>query len=413
MKSTEFLHSQQSLPTKEYLANRVINLQLIRSLIEKDFQNTIKGRSFANERHLREELTEFLKINLPANVKVESEARTEFGVMDILIDENYILELKYADNKGTLDKGIAEIMRYKELEKIIIMIILDVGILSKRIITQYSEYYEKSGAENVIIKAKGQRERVNTAISSVKNLMRGKKFTTTDEILKKFQGKREVLHTVLSRLEKKGWIERIEKGKYMIIPLGAEKGRYTLNEFVIGSLLVNPYCIAYWSALHFYGLTEQIPNTVFIQTTARKKKQKIEIFGVEYRIAKIKETKFFGIRKEWIEGTQINITDKEKTIIDCLDKPQYCGGVIEVAKALKNSNLDTRKLLGYSRQVGNSGVIRRLGYLCDFLGINIDIPEVKTRNYLLLDPTMPHEGLKNAKWRLIINLNEKILGKLE
>jgi predicted transcriptional regulator of viral defense system len=64
---------------------------------------------------------------------------------------------------------------------------------------------------------------------------------------------KEVLWVILSRLEKKGWIERIEKGKYMIIPLGAEKGKYTLNEFIIGSLLVNPYCVAYWSALNFYG----------------------------------------------------------------------------------------------------------------------------------------------------------------
>ncbi|GAJ16306.1 unnamed protein product, partial [marine sediment metagenome] len=51
---------------------------------------------------------------------------------------------------------------------------------------------------------------------------------------------------VLYRLQQRGAIERIEKGKYLIIPLGAEKGKYTLHEFVIGSLLVEPYSIAYW-----------------------------------------------------------------------------------------------------------------------------------------------------------------------
>ena len=222
-----------------------------------------------------------------------------------------------------------------------------------------------------------------------------------------------VTKVILSRLEKKGWIERIEKGKYMIIPLGAEKGKYTLNEFVIASILVNPYCIAYWSALHFYGMTEQIPNTVFIQTTSRKKKQKIEVFGVNYRIVRIKDTKFFGIRKEWIEESQINITNKEKTIIDCLDKPQYCGGIIEVAKGLKSEKFNKDKLIKYAQQIGNSGVLRRLGYLSEFLGTDINVPVIQTRNYLLLDPTMPHKGHKNSKWRLIKNLDEKILGKLE
>jgi predicted transcriptional regulator of viral defense system len=38
---------------------------------------------------------------------------------------------------------------------------------------------------------------------------------------------------------------------------------------------------------------------------------------------------------------------------------------------------------------------------------------IETRNYLLLDPTMPHKGKKEAKWRVIVNLDERILGKLE
>lgn len=236
---------------------------------------------------------------------------------------------------------------------------------------------------------------------------------TLEEALKISNVQRNVLWTILSRLEKKGSIERIEKGKYMIIPLGAEKGQYTLNEFVIGSMLVTPSSIAYWSALHFYGLTEQIPNTVFIQTTARKKKQKIEVFGVKYQIIRMKKKKRFGTREEWIEETQVNITDKEKTIIDCLDKPQYCGGIVEVAKALKNSSFDKNKLVNYAKKIGNSGIMRRLGYLYDLFSVNINLPEIRARNYLYLDPTMPHKGSKSAKWRLVINLDEKVLGTLE
>ena len=222
-----------------------------------------------------------------------------------------------------------------------------------------------------------------------------------------------VTKVILSRLEKRGWIERIEKGKYMIIPLGAEKEKYTLHEFLIASMLINPYAIAYWSALNYYGLTEQIPTTVFIQTTARKKKQNLNIFDVGYRIVRITGKKFFGLKKEWIEETQIYITDREKTIVDCIDKPQYCGGVIEVAKALKSEKYDVEKLSEYAKRIGNSGVIRRLGYLSEILGIDVKFPVLKTRNYLYLDPTMPKQGRKNAKWRLIVNLDEKMIGVLE
>ena len=236
---------------------------------------------------------------------------------------------------------------------------------------------------------------------------------TFEDALKVSNLSRESLRVALLRLEKRGIIERIEKGKYLIIPLGAVKGEYTLHEFVIGSTLIDPHYFAYWSALNYYGLTEQIPTTVFLQTTARKKNQEIKIFGVRYQIIRIKKEKVFGIRKEWIEETQINITEKEKTIIDCLDKPKYCGGIIEVAKALKNSKFDRKKLQNYAQRIGNSGVLRRLGYLCELLNKKIKLPKLNTRNYLLLDPTMPEKGPKSAKWRLITNLDEKILGELE
>ena len=236
---------------------------------------------------------------------------------------------------------------------------------------------------------------------------------TFEDALRASSARRETLWTILSRLEKKGWIERIGKGKYMIIPLGAEKGKYTLHEFVIGSMLAQPYCISYWSALHHHGLTEQIPNMVFIQTTSRKKVQKQKIFGVEYRIIRIKEEKIFGVERNWVEDTQINITDREKTLIDCLDKPQYCGGVVEVAKALNNEKPDVERLHLYAGKIGNSAVMRRLGYLSETMGIDLQLPKIETRNYVYLDPTMPKRGKKNARWRLIINLDEKMLGELE
>lgn len=239
-------------------------------------------------------------------------------------------------------------------------------------------------------------------------------FTIQDAVRVTGLKESEVKH-LLPWLEKMGWLERIERGKYIVIPLGAEKEKFTINEFVIGSMLVKPSAIAYWSALSYYGLTEQIPATVFVQTTSRKKKQELEIFGVRYKIVRINKKKFFGLEKIWIDSPfgavfQIYVTNKEKTIVDCLDKPKYCGGIIEVAKALNSGSFDMVKLAEYTVKIGNSGVIRRLGYLCDYLGLQIDLPKIKTKNYLPLDPTMPKTERVDSKWRLIVNVD---LGELE
>lgn len=246
-------------------------------------------------------------------------------------------------------------------------------------------------------------------IDLLDELSKKKAFTIEDAEQLGYTNK-NVLKVILSRLEKKGWIERIEKGKYMVIPLGAKKGKYTLHEFVLGSYLVDPCIISYWSTLNYYGFTEQIPRTVFIQTTSRKKHQEVTIFGILYKIIRVKEEKIFGIEKAWFEETQISLTDREKTIIDCLDKPQYAGGILEVAKALRTEEYDKKILASYAKKINNTGVIRRLGYICDFLHISIDLPDIKTRNYLKLDPILPESKKRNAKWNLTIN---EELGDLE
>lgn len=58
----------------------------------------------------------------------------------------------------------------------------------------------------------------------------------------------------------------------------------------------------------------------------------------------------------------------------------------------------------------NSGVIRRLGYLCDYLSIPINLPAINYRNYLYLDPSMTKRGVPDSKWRLKVNID---LGGLE
>jgi len=237
-----------------------------------------------------------------------------------------------------------------------------------------------------------------------------KQVFTIDEAEKVFDVKRGSLRVILSRMEADGLVERLERGKYLVIPLSARKGGYTLNEFVIGSELVEPYAISYWSALNHHGLTEQIPSTVFVQTTSRKKERDLNVFGVRYLIIKISESKFFGVEKVWIDNVSINITDREKTIVDCLDRPEYCGGVIEVAKALNNEVYDYDRLSRYAVNMKNSGVIRRLGFLCDYLGIPIVLSAIDSRNYLYLDPTMPKKGVTDRKWRLKVNIS---LGELE
>ncbi len=75
---------------------------------------------------------------------------------------------------------------------------------------------------------------------------------------------------MLGRLEQGGWLRRIERGLYMLIPLESGPDRtWTQDSLVIGTRLAEPSAVSYWSAFRYWNLTEQLPHIVFILTPRR------------------------------------------------------------------------------------------------------------------------------------------------
>ncbi|MEW5907910.1 MAG: type IV toxin-antitoxin system AbiEi family antitoxin, partial [Patescibacteria group bacterium] len=176
---------------------------------------------------------------------------------------------------------------------------------------------------------------------------------------------------LLHDLVKKGWLKRIEKGKYFLIPLTADATKpYTENQFLIASKLVDPYYIGFWSMLHYYGYTEQLINTIFVVSPKRRKN--LSISDINYKFVKTTPEKMFGLIKIEINSMPIKVSDKEKTLLDCLDHPEYCGGITEVAKGIWNARdeVDFMKILGYANKMSNSAVAKRLGYLIEILELD-------------------------------------------
>ncbi len=236
---------------------------------------------------------------------------------------------------------------------------------------------------------------------------------TTNEVSKIFKTKKERLWNILYRLEKKGWLERIEKGKYMVVPFQAKKG-WLEHPFVLASNLIKKYYISYRTALAYYGLTEQIPVYIFIATTERKGKLQHKFQNYIFRFIRINKSKFFGFKKELIGGKNILIAEKEKAIIDCLDKERYAGTIIEVVKALSSSDISIKKLKNYALKMRNASLIRRLGYLLELIGKNSSglQKHIGGHRNICLSTILSKKTIEiNKKWKLIINVKKEDLLK--
>ena len=235
-------------------------------------------------------------------------------------------------------------------------------------------------------------------------------FTSKDAVRILGPGQDKYVHQFLSRLRKKGWIQRIKSGLFVVVPFSSGATRTPqVHEFLIAMELVKPAAIAYFSALNYHGLTEQIPRQIFIVTNHKVPKPVRESLGFSYRIISNRPERFFGLKKEWINESHFMITDLEKTLIDGLALPEYVGGIGTVAQAFSTSwsKIDEKKLYDYSVRIGISAVVKRLGFLLETLAIGnpgtLRSITTLSSGYSRLDPTLPGQGTHNRRWGLLIN----------
>jgi predicted transcriptional regulator of viral defense system len=241
----------------------------------------------------------------------------------------------------------------------------------------------------------------------------GKTIFSTAEA-QEFWGAPTPIKTVLHRLEKKGWLQRVERGVYLLIPLEAGPERtWSESPLVIAPSLIQPAAVAYWTALHYWQMTEQIPRITFVQST--KRKQPLEIQGMRFQFVTIKKERFFGVLERTLNGKKFFVTDREKTLVDCADRPDLSGGILQLAQALETgyAEIDGPKLDAYLKRWEGGTVVKRLGYLVDRLQIPIVEREQRlaewqkmiSQGISLLEPGAGRSGPVVTRWGLRINVD--------
>jgi predicted transcriptional regulator of viral defense system len=217
-------------------------------------------------------------------------------------------------------------------------------------------------------------------------------------------------YRLIARLQADGLVDEVERGKYLL--LGLDPERVLSNPLYIASHLIAPAYISYWSALHHYGFTEQVPLTTFVATT--RKKRPVSFRGFRFHFAALKPHKFFGYRRERIGDLPTVVADEAKAIVDSLDLLQHAGGIGEVAKALQVAleSVDVPTLIDYANRMENKSLGSRLGYLLESFGRSAE-GLVHSVSPVKLDPTRPRTGHTVARWQIVVNVPEHELADRE
>ena len=227
------------------------------------------------------------------------------------------------------------------------------------------------------------------------------------------------LAQALYHLVRSDWLVRLRNGLYAIS--STVPGVTPAHEFEIAMALVHPAAISHWSALHYHGLTEQAPRKVFVLTTTdtsvpRTRGARPELTrkgylvgDVIYQFVQVKPMRFFGTEKVWIGEARVTVTDPERTLLDGLSLPQYCGDFSEVLHGfdVRGAGLNLQRIIDYALNL-DAATVKRLGWVLERQGVEPSrlerLASLPIKGYRKLDPTGPRRGPCNQRWMIQENL---------
>src|SRR5271157_2813219 len=242
-------------------------------------------------------------------------------------------------------------------------------------------------------------------------------FTLADAV--EITGLRPALaSSLLHKAGKRGLVSRLKRGVFVLVPpeLGSAT-EFSGNPYLVARRLAGdaPSFISHASAMEIHRMVTQPQFVVFTSSTKRIPNRTVG--GTEFRFVLVKPNHFFGTAKHWVTKQEsVDISDLERTVIDGLRQPEYCGGVTEVAKGLwmRHADMQPAKLVDYVLHLHVGAVTRRLGYLLELYRIAPEhelarLRQSLTSTYQPLDPILPREGPHVARWRLQVNISPEEL----
>lgn len=220
------------------------------------------------------------------------------------------------------------------------------------------------------------------------------------------------------KLVNRGVVTRLKPGLFILVPfeLGKET-EYIGNPFVVAREIMGgkEYFLSHATAMEIHGGITQPQLVVYITTL--KPRRSITVLGIEFRFIHNQKRYLFGLSDHWVtKQEKVKVSDLERTIIDGLKQPEYCGGLTEVAKGLwmRQQDVNINRLISYAIKIGVGAVIRRLGFLLELykIGTSEDWKILSlhlTETYVRLDPLLASEGKFLRKWRLQLNVSPEEL----
>lgn len=248
----------------------------------------------------------------------------------------------------------------------------------------------------------------------------GKAELTLDELERRAGVRRGFARKLAHGLVVKGWLQRIAPGRYLLNP--SRHGPEAIPDsdpLRLGARLVRPYYFGYGTAAELWGLLLQ-PGQVYCVVTTRRIATHPEHVA-QFRFVRIAPGRFFGSATLERHGERISVSDRERTLLDCVKRPDLAGGMGGVAQIAARAfpRLDWSRLSRYLDRLGERSLALRLGYLLEAVARPPGPPTAWVRRWRakssdpwsFLGPprSFGRRGPHDRRWHVVRNVPESVL----
>ena len=140
-----------------------------------------------------------------------------------------------------------------------------------------------------------------------------------------------------------------------------------------------------------------------------------------FHVVRVIPARFFGVRTVLRRGIELRVSDRERTLIDSLNRPEFSGGMAGVAQmfALAKPKLNWSRFGSYLDRFGNRSITLRAGFLAERVRPSVAPPTAWVRArlpdhddpYVPLGPPKTHgrRGKGDPRWHIIQNVPDSVL----
>ena len=241
-----------------------------------------------------------------------------------------------------------------------------------------------------------------------------KTIVTAEDLDRLFNLSPENRKQVVFRLKKKKILSPIKRGVYAFSPLEAGPEGTGVDELLIPPLFFTTknYYVGYSTMFNYFGFTEQLFQTVYVLNTSIRMER--VICGLSYKFIRIPENRMYGLETIKVKDVGVNISSRERTLIDLLYFNKSVGGIasaVEIfTEIVKNRKCDIEKLIEYAARFPNITTRKRIGLILKGAGVSGTIlrPLIKSVAKTAVSSfDKSRKGKLNKEWRVIVNDSRK------